>query len=228
MKRTMQVYCLVSAIALVACHKGSAGSGSGPGATRGAASAAPGHTPKNAPRIVDGVTACDNYVAVLKSCLAEAAKTEPKLTPAAQEEAVSAMTGNTRDTCTTGAHEKLDENDWAACVITCKEFRMRKAKGAFERVNEENKITSQSSAPALGAMLSAKAGVVTTGTADCDDYLAKSRACRKARYGDDPDGTMASQVVSHFFETNMKSMAAMMTADSCKKMLASFSPDKCN
>ena len=217
MKRTMKVCCLVSAIALFACNQGSAGSSasgpsagssaSGPSATSGAAGAAPGRASSNAPRIVDGVTACDNYIAVWKSCLAEAAKTEPKLTPAAQEEAVGTMTGNIRERCTTGAHEKLDENDWAACVISCKEGRMRKVKGACERVNEENKITSQSSAPALGAVLGAKADVVTTGMTDCDDYLAKSRACRKARYGDDPDGTMASQVISHFFEANIKSSA---------------------
>jgi hypothetical protein len=77
-------------------------------------------------------------------------------------------------------------------------------------------------------LLGAKADVVTTGMTDCDEYLAKSRACRKAKYGDDPDGTMASQVFSHFFETNIKSMGAMLTADSCKKFLDSFSPDKCN
>jgi hypothetical protein len=228
MKRSTKVCLLVSALALAACGRGSDGSAASGGTPpSGAASATPARASNKAARIVPGVTACDNYVATTKSCITELAKTEPKLTPAAQEETLNNMTGNIRDTCTTGAHEKLDEVDWAKCVISCKERRAQKLKGACEKFNEDNKGTNQSGAPGLSATMSAKVDVVTTGMKDCDDYLAKSRACSRAKYGDDPDGIMASELVCHFHEANLKSMGALTTADMCKQMLASFSPDKC-
>jgi hypothetical protein len=229
MKRSMKVYLVVSALALAACGRGSGGSAANEGApTSGAASAGPVHASNKPARIVAGATACDSYIATWKLCLTETAKTEPKLTPDAQEQTLSAMTGNIRRTCTTGASEKLDEVDWAKCVIGCKEGRAHKLKGACEKFNGDNKGTNQSSAPALSATMSAKVDVVTIGTKGCDDYLARCRACWRAKYGDDPDGIMASQLVSHFYETNLKSMGPMATtADTCKQMLASFSPDKC-
>jgi hypothetical protein len=228
MNRSRKVYVLVSTLALAACSRGSEGSAaSGGSPPSGATSARPAPASNKAVRIVPGVTACDNYVATWKSCLTELAKTEPKLTPAAQEETLSAMTGNIRNTCTTGAHEKLDEVDWAKCVLSCKDGRAKKLKGACEKFNADNKDTNQSSTPSLSATMSTKVDVVTIGMKDCDDYLAKSRACARAKYGDDPDGIMASELVSHFYETNLKSMGPMTTADTCKQMLASFSPDKC-
>jgi hypothetical protein len=229
MKRSMKLCLLVSALALAACGRGSGGgAANGEGPTSGPGSAAPGHASSKPARIVAGVTACDSYITSWKSCLTEAAKTEPKLTPAAQEETLNAMAGNIRNLCATGATEKLDEVEWAKCVISCKEGRAHKLKGACEKFNQDNKGTSQSNTPALSATMSAKVDVVTIGTKDCDDYLAKCRACWRAKYGDDADGIMASQLVSHFYESNLKGMGPMATtADSCKQMLASFSPDKC-